>query len=347
MMPPIAITATGMVTSVGVDSLSASAAIDCAIDNFQDTAFQDLGGEWQIGSEVALEKPYRGSAKLLKMAARASNECLRDRPELDVGTVALILCLPEQGRAGRVLDDDSIFFEELQQELNRKFSPFSRILAHGHAGVAVALKHCRELLAEASVTACLVVGVDSLLVNRTLRYFEQQDRLLTSEYSDGFIPGEGASALLLEQAADISRPHLLCCGLGFATEPEPVDSAGASRADGLVAAINNALTEAGMQMHDMAYRVTDLSGEHYYFKEASLALSRTLRTPVDEFDVVHPADCIGEVGAACGGLILAYQYNAMRTNADYSHNVLAHFGDDDGKRTAIILAFKSGADHGE
>ena len=345
-MLSVAITASGMVTSVGVDSPSACAAIDSAIDNFQDTAFQDSAGEWLIGSEVALEQPYCGEAKMLKMAARASEECLRDRPDVDPSTTALILCLPERQRVGRVLDDDSAFFENLQQELGRSFSQGSRIFAHGHAGVTVALKHCRELLAEQKSKACMVVGVDSLLVNKSLRYFEQQDRLLTSEYSDGFIPGEGASALLVEPARNLSRPHLLCCGLGFATEPEPINSAGASRADGLVAAINNALAEAQLGMHDMAYRITDLSGEHYYFKEASLALSRTLRKPVDGFDMVHPADCIGEVGAACGGLVLAYQYHSMLIKADYSHNILAHFSDDDGKRTAIIFAFKPGADHG-
>ena len=32
-----------------------------------------------------------------------------------------------------------------------------------------------------------------------------------------------------------------------------------------------------MAMHDFDYRITDLSGEQYYFKEAALALSRTLR----------------------------------------------------------------------
>lgn len=340
MKPSIAITASGMVTSVGIDSPSACAAIDCAIDNFQDTGFQDLAGQWQIGSEVVLEYPYRGQAKLLKMAVRASGECLLNRPDIAAGSIALILCLPESHRAGRVLENDNTFFQLLQHELDCTFSSLSRILTHGHTGVAVALKHSRELLAEPSIDACLIVGVDSLLVNKTLRSFEQQDRLLTSEYSDGFIPGEGASALLVEQAQGLSCPHMLCCGLGFATEPEPINSVGASRADGLVSAINKALAEACLAMHDMQYRVTDLSGEHYYFKEASLALSRTLRTPVDEFDMVHPADCIGEVGAACGGLVLAYQYNSMSIKADYSHNVLAHFGDDDGKRTAIILSFK-------
>ena len=30
-------------------------------------------------------------------------------------------------------------------------------------------------------------------------------------------------------------------------------------------------------MHELDFRITDLSGEQYYFKEAALALSRTLR----------------------------------------------------------------------
>jgi 3-oxoacyl-[acyl-carrier-protein] synthase-1 len=40
--------------------------------------------------------------------------------------------------------------------------------------------------------------------------------------------------------------------------------------------------------HGYGFRITDVSGERYYFKEAALALSRTLRSE-GEIDLWHPA----------------------------------------------------------
>ena len=66
-----------------------------------------------------------------------------------------------------------------------------------------------------------------------------------------------------------------------------------------------ALAEAGCGLEQMDYRLTDISGEQYYFKEASLTLSRNLRVLKPKFDLWHPADCIGECGAAIGPALLA------------------------------------------
>ena len=73
---PLAITASGMVTGVGLNAPASCAAIRCAIDNFQETRFIDRGGEWIMGCEVRLEQPCRGKTKLIKMAAAAIRECL-------------------------------------------------------------------------------------------------------------------------------------------------------------------------------------------------------------------------------------------------------------------------------
>ncbi len=91
-----------------------------------------------------------------------------------------------------------------------------------------------------------------------------------------------------------------------------IDSGEPLRADGLTTAINGALTDAGCQMHDLDFRITDVSGEQYYFKEAALALSRILRQRKEEFDIWHPAECIGEAGAAAGIAVLADANAACR-----------------------------------
>ena len=118
----------------------------------------------------------------------------------------------------------------------------------------------------------LIAAVDSLLSWPTLTHYEQRDRLLTSGNSNGFLPGEGAGAILVGPGGVAA---LECTGIGFGIEPSPVDAETPLRADGLTQAIKAALADAGCAMHDIDYRIADVSGEQYYFKEAALALART------------------------------------------------------------------------
>jgi 3-oxoacyl-[acyl-carrier-protein] synthase-1 len=88
------------------------------------------------------------------------------------------------------------------------------------------------------------------------------------------------------------------------------------------------------------YRLTDLSGEQYGFKEAALALSRTLRQRKLRFDLHHPADCIGEVGAAIGPCILGVARAAAEKGYAPGPGILCHLGSDDGARAALILRYQ-------
>ena len=87
----------------------------------------------------------------------------------------------------------------------------------------------------------------------------------------------------------------------------------------------------------MDFRITDISGEQYGFKEASLALSRLLRVRKEEFDIWHPADCIGEVGAAALPCMLGVALFAARKGYAPGPAILCHLGNDDGKRAALVV----------
>ncbi|MGV8597492.1 hypothetical protein ACV35V_34585, partial [Pseudomonas aeruginosa] len=91
----------------------------------------------------------------------------------------------------------------------------------------------------------------------------------------GFIPGEGAAAVLVPAACASEEPQLLCLGLGFGVEKATVESEGLPlRADGLTQAVKAAFADCGFGYELVDYRLADLPGEQYYFKEAALALSR-------------------------------------------------------------------------
>jgi len=301
----------------------------------------DSGGEWIMGCEVPLEQPWRGKTKLLKMAAAAINECLAKNKQIVAKDTPLLLCLSEHERKGRVIDDDNQFFLDLQAELGVEFHEQSRVIARGHVAVAVALKHARELLQERKVKQVLIAATDSLLVAPTLAHYEENERLLTSQNSNGFIPGEAGAALVVEAVHARPEPQLICLGLGFGVEKAHVDSEEPLRADGLTAAIKESLADAGCEIGDLDFRITDISGDQYYFKEASLAFSRIERVIRDEFDIWHPADCIGEVGAGSGAIMIAVLKSACEKDYNKGNKILAHLGNEDGKRTSMILAWQT------
>lgn len=340
--PPLAILKTGLVTSVGLSAPAACAAMRAKISNPSETRFIDSAGEWIMAHQVPLEKPWRGLAKLARMAAMAIEECLAEVPREGWSKIPVLLCVAEPERPGRLEGLDDQLFLDIQQELgDARFSPDSAIVAHGRVSVAVALLGARRLVHERKHPLVLIAATDSLLTWPTLSHYERAGRLLTARNSNGFMPGEGAGALLVGAPSANGGAQLLCSGIGFAVEKAHIDSEEPLRAEGLSLAIKGALADAGVQMHDMDFRITDISGEQYYFKEAALALSRILRQRKDEFDIWHPAECTGEPGSLAGASVIALADAACRKAYTRGPGIVAHLANDAGQRAAMALHFLS------
>jgi 3-oxoacyl-[acyl-carrier-protein] synthase-1 len=341
-MEPVAVLNAGMVTGVGLSAPATCAAIRCAMDNVQETRFMDSGGEWIMGSMVPMEAAWRGSTKLMKMLASVLRECSSTQTSLRLDSTPVLLCLAEKDRPGRFDDLDDQVFVGVQQDLGVNFHPKSAIFDQGRVGIAAALQRSSELIHEHKIPNVIIAGVDSLLVSQALTNFQKRARLLTSTNSDGFIPGEAAAAILVGSVQSGNLPQLVVEGVGSGIEKAAVDSEIPLRADGLVQAVNAALADAGRTMIAMDYRMTDLSGGQYFFKEAALTLARCLKEYRKEnLDIWHPADCIGEVGAAIGTIMLAVCLAAAQKSYAPGTNVLCHLSNEDERRAAFVLAYRS------
>lgn len=336
MSGPLAVLASGLVCGLGLTAEESCTAIRCGINNFQETRFIGQDGEWLIASEVTLEEPWRGHAKLARMAARAIGECLTAAAEVVAPErVPVLLCVAEEHRPGRLSGLDSLLMQEVATLLGHPLHPASRIVPQGRVGGAIALLNARQFLA-AKHPRVVVAGVDSYLIAQTLMAYDGEDRLLTKENSNGFIPGEAAGAVLLaQQETEGPQAPLLLTGLGFGREPAHYGSGKPLRAEGLVQAIRAALAEAGIGLQDCDYRIADVSGEQYRFKEAALAITRILRDRKVWFGLWHPADCIGEVGAATLPAMLAMLLAGARKDYLPGPVFLGHLGNDDDKRASF------------
>jgi len=166
--------------------------------------------------------------------------------------------------------------------------------------------------------------------------------LLTSNNSNGFIAGEAGAALVVEPVSVGQGDQLVCVGLGFGVEEAHIYSEEPLRGKGLSEAIKKSLDDAGCGESILDFKMTDLSGEQYYFKEASLAFSRLDRTKREGFDVWHPADCVGEAGSTAGIVMIAVLKMACEKKYSKGDNILTHVANNDGKRSSMILSWRPG-----
>jgi 3-oxoacyl-[acyl-carrier-protein] synthase-1 len=336
MRRPLEITGSGLVTSVGLTSAAAAAAIRAGLSNAELTRFMDWGGEWMAAHVVPLEAPDPHT-KLLTMAATAIEECLRSATREPNINIAMALCLPEASRPGTGHELGVSTIGEVAAMLGTRFSTHSCVITAGRVGGFVALHRARTLMSEGKADAVLVAGVDSYVNWPALSHFEDRYRILTSRNSDGFLPGEAAAAVMV--ARPKSGVALRCEGLGFASESATIDTDLPLRADGLVEAIRAAARDADCQPQDFELRISGLSGEQYYFKEAALAMSRLIREPGSEADLWHPADCTGEVGAAAGPLAIAIAATACAKGYASASRILCHLSSDGSERSAAFFSY--------
>lgn len=303
------IVSTGMVSAVGLQAEATVAAIRAGISRNAVLRFHDSDGQPVLGAAIDL-LPRHGDDELYRrrLAAMAARECLQNGPRMRFSNVALAAAIPPASR----YSDPPACISRLESDLGVRFHPHQRkVFSQGRTAGLYALEGARTMLAEPGVEACLVIGVDSLINLRDLEYYDAQRRLKTKSNSDGFVPGEGAVAALVTSLA-VTEPRIEVAGLGFGREPSTLLSDEPTRAQGLTQAVRAALEQAGIAMHNVDLRVTDLNGERYFFSEQALVVNRVLRQRKERFPIWYPARSTGELGAATGLSLLVMAWYGMR-----------------------------------
>jgi 3-oxoacyl-[acyl-carrier-protein] synthase I len=338
-MNSVAILGSGMVTGVGFDAPSSCAAIRVGITGFVETRFM-FAGEWLIGCPVPFEEGWTGREKLLRMLVPALQESLSAAEGVPPAEIPLFLCLAELTRPGRLDGLDVSMLCEAEDRLGFRFHASSGVITAGRVGGADALEQARRSIASGS-RRCIVAGVDSYLVGATLTDYEKRRRIMTADNSDGFIPGESAAAVLVGPSKQAASAELRCLGLGYGHETATVESEEPLRGEGLAQAFRAGLADSGVNWPQLDYQISAMSGEQHGFKEVALAVSRTIRPVKHGFDIWHPGDCIGEVGAAIVPCMLGVALTAARRRYAPGPGVLCHAGADDGQRSAIVLRYEA------
>lgn len=309
------IESTGMVCSVGLTAESACAAMRAGITNFQELPYLDNQSEPIIGAMVpALPLDIKRGERLGELLAMAIADCLKDNASQFLENIPILVGLAEPDRPGGGAGLVNEIFTRMNGKLGVRFHPqLSRTIAAGHTSGFEGLRIARELFKKPEVSACLVCGVDSYINASSLLWLDQHQRLKTVENSDGVIPGEGAAAVLItKQQSSNSVIIAQVTGLGFAQEASAVLIDEPLLGLGLAEATKEALRETGIQLHEADFRISDVTGESYGFREQALSLSRIMRSRKEAFPIWHSSDCIGDIGAASGTSQLVIYWHSIQ-----------------------------------
>jgi 3-oxoacyl-[acyl-carrier-protein] synthase I len=340
---PLAVLRVGMCCPVGLDAAQTASAIRAGVT--RKTATHLLDQELDpvvIGHLPDALLPRLASAlhgheftsaletRMLRLAGPALSEVLGRQFEKVV--LPLFVATPQPG-AGQPQFVSSNFPAALARQAKLRIHDASRVFADGSTGLFSAIEAARDqLLTPGHAKFVIVGGVDSYLDTARIEALQREGRLRTSGPQDGFTPGEAATFMILATRS-VCRRHSLTplawiTGLAV-TDPDPEPKPGA-----LAAACGAALASA----HGDPIRLVmaGLNGEHRSAREWGVALIRNKPRFAPELRIEHPAEYVGDAGAALAPLMLGIAALQMWART-LPGPALVWASADSGRRGALIM----------
>ena len=347
-----------MLTAVGADGPSTCAAMRAGLSGAREANLWDFTvGRYLAAARPRLHQWWEGPTMVPALMAPVIRQCGQIALQLgiaqyggDAPTLPLLVILPPLDRPHRAAGLDQGVLDGLTSRLGGSLPQGSRTIAGGRTGLLTALRVADGLISDRIAPACIIVGAESFLRQVLVAHYIEQGRLLCGTHSNGFVPGEGACAVLVGRRGAIKADELVIAGTGSGHEAsgDGGNSSHPVHGDGLTLAIRQALDEAGIVFHDLNVSISDHNGESFKFKEAAIAAGRLDRLPPDGrsrrprgfMETWHPMDCIGEVGAAIFPCLLGWAFEAGLKDYAPGRHALLHAGEDNGERVAVITRFE-------
>lgn len=346
----LVVTAVAAVTPLGLNAVQTAAALRAGLGRLQAHPFfvprlpdepsgapEPAISGWVDHGEVGAPLEER----LTALASLAFHELVQagrlSRAEL--ASAPLLAALPLAAAAGRPgLKDPEAFLARLLNAMGVRTAVRPPV-RDGPTGALELLQEAAARLASGACRACVLLEVDSLLDDATLSWVDGAERLKSERNRDGFVPGEAASLVLLETAAGArargATPLLRVSGVGLARESQPLPGERWSTAQGLCAAVGDALAQVGPARPH--FTLCDLNGESYRAQGWGVACARLGEPLAREQALWHPADAVGDVGAATGTLLLTVAARAFARGYAPAERALLFCGADDGRRAACVV----------
>jgi 3-oxoacyl-[acyl-carrier-protein] synthase-1 len=333
----------GIVTPVGLSARPACAAVRAGITRVREIdRLYDRYGEPLLGADVPGISAVDAEDRRLELMLRSIHEAFQNLAGTRPATIYLAVCLDDRPR-GTDRTDSRRCVEAIRTSIH-EYSGARRstveVVTEGNASGLIALSRYEERLAHDPSQTAVIVGADSLLHRASIEYFERDERLRDARQVRGLCPGEAGACLIVDPPSRGSGRAALARIEGIAVTKESVGPGvdGGFTAHGLTGALRTTLAAtAALPRHVLC----DQNGEIYRSHEWALASIRAFEGG-EVPTVVHPAESIGDVGAAFAPLLIglgAIMQNPPhpRPYGEQYDPVLVYCSSDSGARASAIV----------
>ncbi|MFO0757407.1 MAG: hypothetical protein U0359_13000 [Byssovorax sp.] len=350
-MHPLAVTGLAMLSPAG-DSLEQSCAtIRAGLSAMSEHAYYGAippDPEWDEeeplrSAAVPTVDPYVDGPERLLDLCLPPLRTLVQRSRLrrrELASTALLLSLPAPDAAVSSWGLAQGFAAELCARAG--LEGFASIAADqsGHASMFAAVREAAAQLRAEKVSRAILLGVDSYLSEDRLALLDQGYRLKSDRAVDGFIPGECGVAMLVElfdpRRPSERAPMAMLGEPGLGVETETIASEKSSTGRGLGEAVRLCLG-AVPEAEPLRWVLCDLNGESYRAFEWGVVQGRLAARLGEALALQHPAENIGDVGAATGGVLIACAARAFARGYAPAKRALAFTGSEQGQRAALVI----------
>jgi 3-oxoacyl-[acyl-carrier-protein] synthase-1 len=313
----LAITGVGAVSPVGRSAVETCASVRAGICRFRELPWYDAltnDPEWErpepFVASVVRDVPARavGPARLLDLSRLALLDLVGEvgLRRADLARASLFLALPEPDVASGSWGLGPDWGDRICAHAGLPAMPVIAARAEGSSGSLALLEDVHRHLGGSSSEMAIAMFIDSYIDQGRLRSLDADARLKSARTTDGLLPGEAAVALLIESPSAASLRNATPAGCihppGVGKEPQIRSSDKESSGRGLSDALRGALR--GAPPTASRWGLCDLNGQSYRAAEWAVAASR-LAGQLSLARLSHPADCLGDVGAATGGILIA------------------------------------------
>jgi 3-oxoacyl-[acyl-carrier-protein] synthase-1 len=337
----------GAVTPIGRNALASACSVRAGVSGFSQHPFMGdmVGKPIRVAQCPWFEPDYDLCKRITDCLISAIRESLIPiQATLDANKrikLILFVNLPSHGPglheeiAGTVRDN-------LEQIFAGIFNQIS-ITKLGNAGGIFALQSAIRMLNEDYLTACVVAGGDSYIDIDTLEWLEETEQLHGAGERNnawGFVPGEGAGAILLLSAKLLLHLNIqtfgAITGVGVGQESKLIRTGSVCLGEGLTTSFREAFTCLSKEKK-LTDVYCDMNGEPYRADEFAFSVIRTREYFMSASDFIAPADCWGDVGAASAILLIILACIAGVKNYANGSNALVWASSDTGERGAVVI----------
>lgn len=349
----LGLTAHFVLSPVGLDAETTCAALRAHVSRLRQT---DIYLPLPIGPEAEAEAPLvagcvpeldptvQGPERLLTLALGALRGLIEraSMARAELSRTGILIALPSEDEVTTAWKlRDSFMAALLARAGLREVAQERRAVSlGGNAGLPSLLRTAVTWMDARSVEQCIVLGVDSHIDFGRLRALDLAYRLKSERGVDGFVPGEAAVALLVERIGPriaTRRPCLSRLTLPqMADEPRPMSGDKPSTGTALSTVLRGAIASLPKGRLP-GWILCDMNGESYRGFEWGLARVRLGDHLAGRLTIQHPADCIGDTGAACAGLLVSCATQAYLRGYAPEDAALVWTASTDGARAAMLV----------